>query len=200
LKHKLFSFIKYISTSLIRGLKSLINKWKNKDIDKELAQFNSAYDGAYNNRVTNQELDQKAIIIQKTWRGHMDRKRLRKINESFAQFQKKYRARRTLEEKKNQMTKARDELQFQLMLEHRRKQRQRKIEMLELMEVLPAYKIEDYLEKQREYSAIVIQAGWRGYKTRKEFYKKIEDIRRNRAAVKIQRKVLTLMSCFFDTI
>jgi hypothetical protein len=119
----------------------------------------------------------------------MDRKRLKKLNDGFAQFQKKYRARRTLEEKKKQMSKARDELQFQLMLEHRRKQRQRNIQLLELLEVLPAHKIENFLEKQREYSATVIQAGWRGYKARKEFNKQKEAIKRHRAAVKIQREV-----------
>lgn len=170
-----------------KGLKTLTVRWKNKNLDKELTDFNNAWDGAYKSRITNQELDEKAIMIQKTFRGYMDRKRLKKANKGMAKFQKSYRAKKELENKKKHQQAAKDELQFQLLLQHRRKQRQRKMEMLELLEILPAYQIEEYLEKQREYSARIIQANFRGYLARKKFAKKRQEIVRERAAVKIQR-------------
>ena len=119
----------------------------------------------------------------------MDRKRLAKVNKAFADFQRKYRKRRSKEEKQKQLKMAKSELQFQLVLEHRRKQRARKVEMLELLEILPAHKIEGYLEKQREYSATVIQANWRGYRARRMFEERRGEVVRDRAAVKIQREV-----------
>lgn len=128
-------------------------------------------------------------MIQKTWRGHMERKRLKKANKSFAKFQQNYRARRELEEKFKQQKMAKDELRFQLVLEHRRKQRQKKMEMLELLEILPADQIENYLEKQRQYSATVIQAFYRGYRVRKDFNKNRVQIIQTKAATKIQRAV-----------
>jgi len=64
-------------------------------------------------------------MIQKVWRGYSERKRLKKINQSFAKLQNKFRAKKQVEDMKKQKKMALDELRFQLMLEHRRKQRQR---------------------------------------------------------------------------
>ena len=136
------------------------------------------------------DLDHKATIIQKTWRGHMTRVRIRKVNEAFAKFQQKFRAKRQRDNDLRQRENARHELRFQLVLEHRRKQRQRKMEMLELLEILPPGQIESYLEKQREYSAKLIQANFRGYLSRKQFQNERIQLMRTRAAVQIQRAVI----------
>jgi hypothetical protein len=168
----------------------LINKWKHKDLDKELTEFQNAWNGAYQARITNAEIDEKAIMIQKTWRGYQARKRLKKLNEAFSKFQKIYQAKRECKDKKKQQQMARDELKFQLVLEHRRRQRQKKMQLLELLEILPADKIEDYLERQRHYSATKIQASFRGYRARKELANHREQILRTRAAIKIQRAVI----------
>jgi myosin heavy subunit len=177
-----------------RGLNFIVNKWKHRDLDKEVTEFQDAWNGAYQARVTNAEIDEKAMIIQKTWRGYQERKRLRKLNEGFSKFQKIYQAKREFKDKRKQKQMARDELKFQLVLEHRRRQRQKKVKLLELLEILPADKIEDYLEKQRQYSATKIQAGFRGYRARKELTKHREEILRERAAVKIQRAVISLIT------
>lgn len=140
------------------------------------------------------------MIIQKTWRGYQERKRLRKLNEGFSKFQKIYQAKREVKDKRKQKQMARDELKFQLVLEHRRRQRQKKVKLLELLEILPADKIEDYLEKQRQYSATKIQAGFRGYRARKELTKHREEILRERAAVKIQRAVISLITWYFPLV
>ena len=157
-----------------------------------MKEFEDAWEGAYNARATFQELDDRATVIQKTWRGYQERKRLKKANEAFSKFQKKFRARRHLQDKKKVQNVAKAELQFQLDLEDLRKARRQKIEMLELLEFLPANKVEDYLEKhynkQREDSARKIQANFRGYRARKELAKNREELRRTRAAVKIQRE------------
>jgi len=134
-------------------------------------------------------LDNNATLIQKTWRGYIARKRLKKLNKSFAKLQNKYRARKNLESEKKQKKLALDELRFQLMLEHRRKQRQRNIKMMELIEILPPNQIEKYMEKQREYSAVIIQANFRGYRERKLLEKKKDIMIKTKAAIYIQRWV-----------
>ncbi len=134
-------------------------------------------------------MDNNATLIQKTWRGYIARKRLKKLNKSFAKLQNKYRARKNLESEKKQKKLALDELRFQLMLEHRRKQRQRNIKMMELIEILPPNQIEKYMEKQREYSAVIIQANFRGYRERKLLEKKKDIMIKTKAAIYIQRWV-----------
>ncbi len=120
----------------------------------------------------------------------MTRVRMRKVNQAFAKFQQKYRSKRLRDNDKKQRENARNELRFQLVLEHRRKQRQRKMELLELLEVLPPSQIESYFEKQREYSAKLIQANFRGYLSRKKFRNERIQLVRTRAAVHIQRTVI----------
>ena len=119
----------------------------------------------------------------------MERKRLKKANRAFSNFQHKYRFKKQQEQEDKEKRIAEDELKFQLLLEHRRRQRQRKLEMVELLEILPANEIEKYLERQREYSAVMIQSYFRGYRQRKVFNQVKDNAIRIRAAVCIQRAV-----------
>ena len=145
-------------------------------------------------------MDNNATLIQKTWRGYVARKRLKKLNKSFSKLQNKFRANRNLEMEKKQKKLASDELRFQLMLEHRRRQRKRNIKMLEIIEILPPNQIENYMEKQREYSAVIIQANFRGYRERKILEKKKDHMIKTKAAIRIQRWVLNnlQLACIND--
>ncbi len=129
-------------------------------------EFQKIWQEGFNRKVSDQEMDKKATLIQKTWRGYLVRKKLRRHNEAMAKFHQKYRQRKQIEEEKKQKLAIEHELRFRLLLEHRRKQRQRNVEMLELLEILPANQIDKYYEKQRSYSATIIQAWYRGCKTR----------------------------------
>lgn len=84
---------------------------------------------------------------------------------------------------------AQDELKFQLLIEHRRRQRQKKMQLCDLIEVLPPNQIEPFLERQREHSATLIQAVWKGYRTRKMLKATKEEAVRIRAAIIIQQGV-----------
>lgn len=120
----------------------------------------------------------------------MERKKLEKAHKSFSKFQLKYRAKKEVNEKRKAKKLAEDELRFQLLLEHRRKQRQRKLEMVELIKILQPNQIEKYLEKQREQSALVIQANYRGYRQRKLFNLIKHDKIKLKAVICIQRTVI----------
>lgn len=137
------------------------------------------------------ELYDKVVLIQKHWRGYVARKKLKKMNASFATFQRKYRARRAAKEKAQEVKLAKDELKFQLILKHRRMQRLRKVQLFELIDILPSNQIVPFMEKQREYSATIIQACFRGYMQRKKYQRMIEQRRVIKAVVCIQRAVKT---------
>ena len=124
----------------------------------------------------------------------MERKQLKQANKAFSKFQLNYRAKKEVIEKKKLKRQAEDELKFQLLLEHRRRQRQRKIEMVELLHILPPNQIERYLEKQREYSAKIIQANFRGYRQRKVFHSVRVKAVKIKAAICIQRAVINVYS------
>jgi hypothetical protein len=139
------------------------------------------------------------MLIQKTWRGYISRKQLRKVNSAISKFQKSFRLKTELKKEYKEKEAERNELGFQLAIEHRRKLRQNKLNMAELLQILPASQIEKYFEKQRINAAIRIQATYRGYRHRKTFYQEKFQIIRNKAAVCIQRAVRKLFDvelCF----
>jgi hypothetical protein len=180
----------------------LIEKWNLKGIDLEVKSFLKVLSTAKRNRLIeklkNEETtslasktsddstdpnppqrskETSAILIQKTWRGYSTRKHVHRIN------------------KQNH-----DELKFQLLLEHRRNQRKRKIELLEIIEILPPDQIEEYIQKQRHFSAKMIQANFRGYLQRKKLSKLKQQQQQHKAAVTIQRGVLNFQFLSFKII
>ena len=134
-------------------------------------------------------MEKKAITIQRTWRGYSTRRRLEKADKAFKKLHQKFRAKKEVEEEERLKKMAADELKFQLLLEHRRRQRRGKQEMISIIEILPPNQIERYLEKQREYSARLIQANYRGYLQRKKLNMNMNNRVKNDAAVCIQRAV-----------
>ena len=127
--------------------------------------------------------------IQRVWRGYQARKELREKNSKIKLLQRVYRNRQEKRDQEQAKKVAEDELRFQLMLKHRRKQRQKQMELAALIDILPANKIDSYMEKQREYSAKIIQATWRGHRVRKNFHKSRQNMIQFRAAVTIQTAV-----------
>ena len=117
---------------------------------------------------------------------------MKKADRAFAKFHRQLRKKKEklLDDKQKKL--AEEELKFQLLLDHRRKQRQRKIEMAQLIEIIPSNQIDKYFEKQREYSATLIQASYRGYKQRKLMPEIRDKMEKFKAAVCIQRAVFFL--------
>ena len=134
-------------------------------------------------------MEKSARVIQKNWRGYSTRKRLDDAKKETENRNEKLRAEREEEEEKRSRRMAEEELKFQLDLEHRRRQRRRNMELAEIIEILPANQIERYFVKQREYSATIIQANYRGYRQRKLFNMNLMSKRREKAAQIIQRGV-----------
>lgn len=145
------------------------------------------------------EIYKRVVTIQRHWRGFAERKRLRRLNQTLASFQLKYRARREMNERRAQRRLAEQELKFQLVLAHRRRQRQRKCELAELIQILPADQIALFEERQRDYAATIIQSCFRGYRQRRAFMATRQNAIEKRAAITIQTTVrLTTTSLIID--
>ncbi len=118
---------------------------------------------------------------------------MKKADRAFAKFHRQLRKKKEKIRDDKQKKLVEEELKFQLLLDHRRKQRQRKIEMAQLIEIIPSNQIEKYFERQREYSATIIQACYRGYRQRKVIPEIRDRMEKFRAAVCIQRAVIVIL-------
>jgi hypothetical protein len=107
------------------------------------------------------------VTIQRHWRGYAVRKRLRERETATVTIQKNLRAYRERKEDRANKQQVENELKFELMLAHRRRQRQRHLEMLELISVLPADQLAAFEERRREYAVTVIQSAYRSYLVRR---------------------------------
>jgi hypothetical protein len=140
------------------------------------------------------EMDDKIVKIQATWRGYILRKRLKIANNSLSIFHKKYRLKKEAEKGRKSKIRIEDDLKFYLLLEHRKKQRQQKIDMMQIIEILPPFQIKAFFEKQKQESATKIQAFYRGYMERKLFVIKKEKLIQEKAATLIQRAVILVFN------
>jgi hypothetical protein len=94
--------------------------------------------------------------------------------------------------------KLKNELKFNLILEHRRKQKKRKLDLMQLIEILPPHQIAAFFEKQMEHAATKIQAFYRGFIERRLFKANKEVMIRRKAAIIIQKAVKYLFEYLVD--
>ncbi|CAL8075022.1 unnamed protein product [Calicophoron daubneyi] len=128
-----------------------------------------------------------AIIIQSVWRGHRERKRLRKANESLGKFQRKFREQYIESQKEEREARIEAEFRHLVRLNRRRHWREKMEAELLLLTSLPPPLVDREESRLRNEAAICIQAFYRGYRVRTDLQKRKETIRMDRAARIIQR-------------
>ena len=167
----------------------LTSRWQARGCDTELAEFVSVWESAYASRLTDDELDRQATLIQKRWRGYRTRTRLARLNKMVLRVQRAYRDKCERNESERVERRVRDDLKFELMLQHRRAQRERSVRTAALIDILPAEEIDEYMEHEQERSATLIQAHYRGYRARKKLVHVRAKLIEYKAAACIQRAV-----------
>jgi hypothetical protein len=167
----------------------LTARWQARGCETELAEFVGLWENAYASRLTDNELDRRATLIQKTWRGYRTRTRLARLNKLVARVQRAYRAKRERAESARVERRVREDLKFELLLQHRRAQRERRIRHAALVDILPADELDNYMERERERSAVLIQARYRGYSVRRKLGHVRAKLVEFKAAACIQRAV-----------
>lgn len=172
-----------------KGLKLLLSKWYGKGIGKELNEFIRFIDMADQTKTEDEREAYYATLIQKTWRGYSTRKKLKQTSKAIAKFQRLFRKKHQMKLELEARQQEENEMRYRLSIEHCRQMRQRKLEMREILEIIPSNQIDKYFEKQRTLAATKIQAWYKGCRQRRLFEEKRGDAIHYKSAVIIQRAV-----------
>ncbi|ESP03049.1 hypothetical protein LOTGIDRAFT_185823 [Lottia gigantea] len=176
-------------TARYKGLKALLGKWAGEGFDRDLRHLHTLLETGSVHRAENEKFFDAAVMIQMMWRGFVTRKKLRKANNAFSNFQKSYRLR------KKEVTMKQEEKKLAQQFERQLKENRLKImrefhqRQLHTIEILPAAKVDEYLAKEKSVAALKIQTLWRGKKERDLLPWRQEVQMQVKAAIKIQRTV-----------
>lgn len=172
-----------------RGLRPLLTRWEDKGFSRDLRSLHKLIDAGNAQRAELEKNYDSAVMIQANWKGFITRKKLAKANKSFAKFHKAFRNRRKLKEETLHRQKNQSEAEFRGLLNRQRIMREFRERQLHCIEILPASKVETYLQNEQIQAATKIQKMWRGYSTRNQLSGRRDLVRQTRAAIKIQQTV-----------
>ncbi|KAH3699932.1 IQ calmodulin-binding motif-containing protein 1-like [Dreissena polymorpha] len=174
-----------------RGLRPLLSRWDGKGFSRDLKELYRLLEAGNAQRAEMEKNYDSALIIQANWRGFITRKKLSKANQAFAKFQKAFRNRQRLREETLVREKHQTEMEYKGLLNRQRIMREFRERQLHCLEILPAAKVDAFLQAEETQAATKIQKMWRGYNERSQLTGRRDHVQRTRAAVKIQRCVRT---------
>ncbi|XP_021353561.1 IQ calmodulin-binding motif-containing protein 1-like isoform X2 [Mizuhopecten yessoensis] len=172
-----------------KGVRPLLGKWEGRGFNKDLEDLKRLLQAGNAQMAELEQFARAAILIQTRWRGYITRVKLQKANKAFTKFHRTYRTKKSVMEKRKEQAKEALELQRQLKLNRQRIMRDFKEKQLQSIEILPAAKVESYLQKEETQAALTIQRMWRGHHIRKSNKKRTDMARQVKAAIKIQQGV-----------
>lgn len=172
-----------------RGLRPLLSKWEDKGFSRDLKSLHRLLDAGNAQRAEMEKNYDSAVMIQANWKGFITRKKLAKANKSFAKFQKAFRNRQKLKEDTLIRQKNQSEVEYKGLVNRQRIMREFRERQLHCIEILPASKVETYLQNEQIQAATKIQKMWRGYSERNQLSGRRDLVRQTRAAIKIQQSV-----------
>eukprot|EP00794_Sanderia_malayensis_P003416 gene3416-3907_t len=181
--------VELLSSRRYRGLRSYLKKWKLRGFDDDIKRLSSILEAKSAQQLEIVKLNEAASVIQAIYRGHLTRRKMKKANEAFGKFQRIYRERkrRDLDEK---MKKIKEKEKKELEEINRRKVfLSSRTKQLKVIENIPAKTVDKFLKNIQIEAAMKIQRIWRGHSTRKTLEPKLGEIKRIRAAIKIQRQM-----------
>lgn len=193
-------------TNSYAGLQTLMEKWlsrttPNEARREELApavrnlvselEARSEEGSGRGERGKEEEMDaakQKAIVmIQASWRGFSERRKMMKARRGIRRFQQMYR-RRKAEKERGRENKEKVMAETTLRQSQRESGRRAFHErQLTLYQQLPASQLPDFISKQESRAAITIQAAWRGHQARASSTQLKAEVECMKSAVVIQR-------------
>ncbi|CAD5115756.1 DgyrCDS4702 [Dimorphilus gyrociliatus] len=172
-----------------KGLKPLLNRWHKKGFDLDLDRLILLLEAGSLEEVANERRNRAAAKIQALWKAHKTREAIKKRNESIARFQRSFRAKRVEKEQTKEKGRLQKELQHQLLINRKQTMKKFHEKVYLTLESVPASKIEEHLESERNKAAIKIQACYRSKLSRRRFNNQKEQIKTLRAVVVLQRSI-----------
>ncbi|XP_060591516.1 IQ calmodulin-binding motif-containing protein 1-like [Ruditapes philippinarum] len=172
-----------------RGLRLLLARWEDKGFSRDLKSLHRLLDAGNAQRAEMEKNYDSAVMIQANWKGYITRRKLARANKSFAKFQKAFRNRRKVKEETMTRQKHQSEVEYKGLVNRQRIMREFRERQLHCIEILPASKVEKYLENEQIQAATKIQKLWRGHIERHQLTGRRDLVRQTRAAIKIQQTV-----------
>ena len=131
--------------------------------------------------------DQAATVIQASWRGYSERRRLRKVDDSVRQFQLLYRKRKAEQDQLKEEERHQRNVAATKHLESLSKMRSFHEKQLSTLERLPASDVGGFLQRQKIAAATRLQAWWRGRRCQGRYSRLRREAQLVASAVTIQR-------------
>ncbi|XP_045208275.2 IQ calmodulin-binding motif-containing protein 1-like [Mercenaria mercenaria] len=172
-----------------RGLRLLLSKWEDKGFSRDLKSLHRLLDAGNAQRAEMEKNYDSAVLIQANWKGFITRKKLAQANKAFAKLQKAFRNRQKMKEEMLITQKYESEAEYKGLVNRQRIMREFREKQLHCIEILPASKVETYLQNEQIQAATKIQKLWRGYSERNQLSGRRDLVRHTRAAIKIQQNV-----------
>ncbi|WAR04090.1 IQCB1-like protein [Mya arenaria] len=150
-----------------RGLRPLLARWEGQGFSRDLKHLHKLLEAGNAQRAEMEVRNSdSAVLIQANWKGFITRKKLAKANKAFAKLHKAFRNRQRVREETLVRTKHQSEMEYRA-------------------------KVDKYLQNEEFDAATKIQKLWRGFSEREKLTGRRDNIKRIRAAVKIQRTFRT---------
>ncbi|KAL4229455.1 hypothetical protein ACF0H5_012493 [Mactra antiquata] len=172
-----------------RGLRLLLARWEGKGFSRDLKSLHRLLDAGNAQVAEMAKNNDSAVMVQANWRGFITRKKLARANKSFAKFQKAFRNRMRVKEDTIRRQKNQSEAEYKGLVNRQKIMREFRERQLHCIEILPASKVETFLQNEQILAATRIQKLWRGYSERNQLSGRRDLVRQTRAAIKIQHCV-----------
>ncbi|XP_055481232.1 IQ calmodulin-binding motif-containing protein 1 [Psammomys obesus] len=177
-----------------KGLRSLLNKQESlTEFSRELRQLVDLLTPKIYQE-EEQKLHKAACLIQAYWKGFQTRKRLKKLPSAVIALQRSFRSKRAKTLLELNRKKEEEDLRLRLQLQRQRAMRLSRESRLSMLEMIHPGQVEKYNREIEEKSALTIQKHWRGYRERKNFRQQRSSLTEYKAAVTLQRAVLTFLA------
>ena len=173
--------------SRYEGLETLLTRWASRGFDPTIRRLLSLLHPSTASDSKNLKTkNSAAVVIQKTWRGHVIRRRIINLERIVSRVQRSFKRRR--DAMLQAAVDANDAALNSSVLETTRlKQlRESREEALRSVKSLPAKEVDEFLRRREAEAATKIQAIWNGWKTRDKMAGK-EALKREAAARVLQR-------------
>lgn len=183
------ALLQTFTTKRYRGFKTYVAKLQGKGFDIEVRKMLSMLDAQSKRLLATQKDGHAAIIIQSCYRGYRWRRKLRKAVKGIVKFQRLYRLKKDTEKRELEKYKSIKERDMCLESNRRKTFLDSHMKQFKTMENIPAKTVNKFLEENGHYHATKIIAAWRGYQTRKTFKTVQPQMKREKAAISIQRQI-----------
>lgn len=171
--------------SKYKRLSSVASKWKGCGLGESVEQFILSIEAQ--DKRGGGAADRAATVIQASWRGYSERRRLRKVDDGVRQFQLLYRKRKAEQDQLKEEERHQRNVAATKHLESLSKMRSFHEKQLSTLERLPASDVVSFLQRQKIAAATRLQAWWRGRRCQGRYSRLRREAQLVASAVTIQR-------------